>query len=93
MRRAIWFVAIVALMGASFALGRGSVGLRSLTAVVATLPGEEVGFRKGFDGRIRHRFPVGTSEDALIGNSSVKGFCPNGVVATTPMQARSFQME
>ena len=67
MHRAMWPIATLALMTASFGLGKFfSGGSRSLPAMVATLPGDEAQFSREFNDRIRDRFPVGTSEDALL---------------------------
>jgi len=65
MRGAIWPAATLVLMMFSFGAGR-MTGFRSLPEIVATLPGDESEFSRELDGRIRERFPVGTSEDKLL---------------------------
>jgi hypothetical protein len=66
-RRAwVWPLATVVLMFASFAIGRRTGGFHSFPAIAATLPGEESEFSRELDDRIRERFPIGASEDALI---------------------------
>ena len=67
-----------------------SGGSRSLPAIVATLPGDEAQFSRELDDRIRDRFPVGTSEDALLEFLVREDFAPNGVGVMTPTPARSF---
>jgi hypothetical protein len=52
-RFALWPVATLALMFASFAAGRVTGGIHSLPALVATLPGDESEFSREFDQRIR----------------------------------------
>jgi hypothetical protein len=66
MRRAIWAAATLLLMAAAFGVGRFTVGMHSLPAIAATLPGDEAQFSREFDERVRDRFPVGTSEDTLV---------------------------
>jgi hypothetical protein len=76
MRRVIWPAVTLVLMGASFGVGRVAGGFRSLPAIIATLPGGESGFSHEFDERIRARFPIGSSEDALIDYLAGEDFAP-----------------
>jgi hypothetical protein len=76
MRRAIWAAATLLLMAAAFGVGRLAVGTHSLPAIAATLPGDEAQFSREFDERIRDRFPVGTSEDALVDYLASEHFAP-----------------
>ena len=77
MHRAMWPIATLALMAASFGLGKFfSGGSRNLPAIVATLPGDEAQFSREFDDRIRDSFPVGTSEDALLDYLAREDFTP-----------------
>ena len=66
MHRAFWPAVTLTLMSASYGAGRMTDRFRPLPAIVATLPGEEAEFSRELDGRIRERFPIGTSEDKLI---------------------------
>lgn len=66
MRRSVWGIATLALVAGSFTAGRVGGGRRAVPEIVATLPGDESGFSRGLDDRIRTRFPVGSSEDALV---------------------------
>jgi hypothetical protein len=75
-RRAIWPVAALLLMAAAFGVGRLGAGARSLPAIVATLPGDEAQFSRAFDERMRDRFPVGSSEDALVDYLAGERFAP-----------------
>lgn len=75
MHSAIWPVATLVLMMLSFAAGR-MTGFRSLPEIVATLPGDELEFSRELDGRIRERFPVGTSEDKLLAYLDSEQFVP-----------------
>ena len=77
MRRLIWPTLTLALMCASFATGRMNSGNRTLPTMVATLPGDEAGFSREFDERIRAQFPVGSSEDALINYLASEKFAPD----------------
>jgi hypothetical protein len=65
-RGAIWAAVTLLLVGGAFAIGRAGGGTGALPEIVATLPGDEAGFSRGLDDRIRARFPVGSSEDALV---------------------------
>ena len=42
-----------------------------------SLPGEEAEFSRELDGRIRERFPIGTSEDKLIDFLASENFVPD----------------
>ena len=48
-----------------------------LPEVAAALPGDESEFSREFDGRIRERFPIGSSEDKLIDFLTNEGFLPD----------------
>ena len=75
-RFALWPVATLALMFASFAVGRLTGAFHGLPALVATLPGDESEFSREFDERIHARFPVGASEDELIAYLAAEKFVP-----------------
>jgi len=75
MRRALWPALTLIVAGASFGAGRLGGG-HSLPEMVATLPGEEAGFSHEFDDRIRARFPLGSSEEDLIGYLVSEKFAP-----------------
>ena len=77
MRRIFWLGLTIAIIGASFILGRGSGGVRTLPDMVATLPGEEAQFSHEFNERIRARFPIGSEEDALIDYLVSQKFAPD----------------
>ena len=64
MRRAIWSASALLMAVVSFGAGRFS-SFRPFPEIVATLPGYESEFSREFDGRIRERFPIGSSEDKL----------------------------
>jgi len=76
MRRVIWPAVTLILMSVAFGAGKISSQFRSLPAIVATLPGDEAEFSHELDHRIRERFPVGTSEDKLIGYLETEQFLP-----------------
>ena len=75
-RRATWAGGTLLLMTAAFGAGKFAVGSRDLPAIAATLPGEEGRFSQEFDERIRDRFPVGSSEDALVDFLTGEHFAP-----------------
>ena len=75
-RGAMWPTATLVLMMLSFGVGRMS-GFRSMPEIVATLPGDESEFSRELDGRIRERFPVGTSEDKLLYFLQSEHFAPD----------------
>ena len=57
-------IAVLGLMGVSFALGRVTIGSNGLPEIAATLPGDESEFSRELDERVRQRFPVGSDEEA-----------------------------
>ena len=59
-----------------FSRRKGDRPVPSLPAIVGTLPGEEEGFSRELDDRIRERFPFGTSEDKLIAYLASEQFVP-----------------
>ena len=60
----------------SFGAGRFS-SFRPLPEIVATLPGDESEFSREFDGRVRERFPIGSSEDKLLAFLANENFFPD----------------
>lgn len=76
MRNAAWPILTLILMAASFAIGRKTGAFHPLPAIAATLPGVEADFSQELDLRIRERFPVGSSEENLVGYLSDEGFVP-----------------
>ena len=92
MRWAIWSASALLLATASFAAGRFS-SFRPLPEIVATLPGDESEFSREFDGRIRERFLIGSSEDKLIDFLVNEGFFPIGGVATARTRVSSFRAD
>jgi hypothetical protein len=75
-RRALWAAVTLLLMAAAFGIGRLADGIRSLPEIAATLPADEAQFSREFDERIRDRFPVGGSEDALVDYLASEHFAP-----------------
>jgi hypothetical protein len=75
-RRAIWSASALLLAIVSFGAGRFS-SYRPLPEIVATLPGDESDFSREFDGRIRERFPIASSEDKLVDFLGSEGFFPD----------------
>jgi hypothetical protein len=75
-RAGVWPAVTLALMFASFAIGRSTGGFHSFPAIAATLPGEESEFSRELDDRIRERFPIGTSEEKLIAYFANEKFTP-----------------
>ena len=67
MHRLAWAAATLILVALSFAAGRMTLGVRIMPEIVATLPGDESEFSRELDARLRERFPIGTSQDKLIG--------------------------
>jgi hypothetical protein len=67
MHRLAWAGATLILAALSFAAGRMTLGVRIMPEIVATLPGDESEFSRELDARLRERFPIGTSQDKLIG--------------------------
>ena len=76
MRRVIWPAVTLILMSAAFGAGKIVGRFRTLPAIVATLPGDEAEFSRELDHKIREQFPVGTSEDKLIGYLETEQFLP-----------------
>ena len=76
MRWALWSTSALLLATVSFAAGRFS-SFRPLPEIVATLPGDESDFSREFDGRIRERFPIGSSEDKLLAFLANENFFPD----------------
>ena len=76
MRWAIWSASALFLATISFAAGRFS-SFHPLPAIVATLPGDKSEFGREFDGRIRERFVIGSSEDKLVDFLINEGFSPD----------------
>jgi hypothetical protein len=76
MRRAIWSASALLLATVSFGAGRFS-SYRPLPEMVATLQGDESEFSREFDGRIRERFPIGSSEDKLVDFLGSEDFFPD----------------
>ena len=77
MHRLAWAAATLILMALSFAAGRMTLGVRIMPEIVATLPGDESQFSRELDARLRERFPVGTSQDKLIGYLVGANFVPD----------------
>jgi hypothetical protein len=77
MRRVAWAATTLLLMALSFAAGRMSLGGRIMPEIVATLPGDESQFSRELDARLRERFPIGTSQDQLIGYLVGAHFVPD----------------
>jgi hypothetical protein len=75
-RWALWSTSALLLATVSFAAGRFS-SFRPLPEIVATLPGDESEFSREFDGRLRERFPIGSSEDKLAAFLANEGFFPD----------------
>jgi len=75
-RWAMWSASALLLATVSFAAGRFS-SFRVLPEIVATLPGDESEFSREFDGRLRERFPIGSSEDKLAAFLANEGFFPD----------------
>ncbi len=76
MRRAIWPTTTLILMMLSFAVSRMN-GFRALPEIVETLPGDELTYSRQLDGRIRDRFPIGSSEDKLLYFLQSEQFAPD----------------
>ncbi len=77
MHRVAWAGATLVLAALSFAAGRMTLGVRIMPEIVATLPGDESQFSRELDARLRERFPVGTSQDKLIGYLAGANFVPD----------------
>jgi hypothetical protein len=77
MHRVAWAAATLLLMALSFGAGRMTLGVRIMPEIVATLPGDESQFSRELDARLRERFPIGTSQDKLIGYLIGADFVPD----------------
>jgi hypothetical protein len=77
MDRMIRPAATLILMIVSFGAGRVTHGFRPIPEIVATLPGDEAEFSRELDDRLRERFPIGTSQDKLIGYLVGANFVPD----------------
>jgi hypothetical protein len=77
MHRLAWAAATLILTALSFAAGRMTLGVRIMPEIVATLPGDESEFSRELDARLRERFPIGTSQDKLIGYLVGANFVPD----------------
>jgi hypothetical protein len=77
MHRLAWAGATLLLMALSFAAGRMTLGERIMPEIVATLPNDESQFSRELDARLRERFPIGTSQDKLIGYLVGANFVPD----------------
>jgi hypothetical protein len=77
MRLVVWAAATLVLMALSFAAGRMTLGERIMPEIVATLPNDESQFSRELDARLRERFPVGSSQDKLLGYLVGANFVPD----------------
>ena len=77
MRSLAWAGGTLFLMALSFGAGRMTLGLRIMPEIVATLPNDESQFSRELDARFRERFPIGTSQDKLIGYLVGANFVPD----------------
>ena len=77
MHRLAWAAATLVLVAVAFAAGRMTLGARIMPEIVATLPGDESEFSRELDARLRERFPIGTSQDKLIGYLVGANFVPD----------------
>jgi hypothetical protein len=77
MHRLAWAGATLVLAAVAFAAGRMTLGARIMPEIVATLPGDESEFSRELDARLRERFPLGTSQDKLIGYLIGANFVPD----------------
>jgi hypothetical protein len=77
MRRLAWAGAALILMALSFAAGKMTLGERIMPEIVATLPNDESQFSRELDARLRERFPIGSSQDKLIGYLVGANFAPD----------------
>ncbi len=77
MHRMIWPAATLILAIMSFAAGRMTLSFRTMPEIVATLPSDESQFSRELDDRVRERFPIGSSEDKLIGYLDSANFIPD----------------
>jgi hypothetical protein len=77
MHRLVWAGATLVFMALSFAAGRMTLGFRIMPEIVATLPNDESQFSRELDARLRERFPIGSSQDKLIGYLVGANFAPD----------------
>jgi hypothetical protein len=77
MHRLAWAAATLLLMALSFAAGRMTLAARIMPEIVATLPNDESQFSRELDDRLRQRFPLGSSQDKLIGYLVGSNFAPD----------------
>src|SRR5271163_5340893 len=77
MHRLAWAGATLVVGALAFAAGRMTLGVRIMPEIVATLPGDESEFSRELDARLRERFPIGTSQDKLIGYLVGANFVPD----------------
>jgi len=77
MRGLAWAGATLFLAVLSFSAGRMTLRARVVPEIVATLPNDESQFSREFDARVRERFPIGTSQDKLIGYLVGANFVPD----------------
>ena len=77
MQRLIWPAATLIVAIIAFAAGRMTLSFRRMPEIVATLPGDELEFSRELDERVRERFPIGSSEDKLIGYLDSANFVPD----------------
>ena len=77
MHRLAWAAATLILLALSFAAGRMTLGVRIMPEIVATLPGDESQFSRELDARLRERFPIGSTQDKLIGYLVGANFVPD----------------
>jgi hypothetical protein len=77
MYRLAWAAATLILVALAFAGGRMTLGVRIMPEIVATLPGDESEFSRELDARLRERFPIGSSQDKLIGYLVGANFVPD----------------
>lgn len=77
MHRVAWAAVTLILTALSFGAGRMTLSARIMPEIVATLPGDESQFSRELDARLRERFPIGTSQDKLIGYLVGANFVPD----------------
>jgi hypothetical protein len=77
MHRLAWAAATLFLMALAFGAGRMTLAPRIMPEIVATLPNDESQFSRELDARFRERFPIGTSQDKLIGYLVGANFVPD----------------
>ncbi len=77
MHRMVWLAPTLIMAIISFAAGRMTLSFRRMPEIVATLPGDESQFSRELDEWVRERFPIGSSEDKLIGYLDSANFVPD----------------